>query len=380
MYAALRDHDPVHRVEDNGDGQDYYVLSRFEDIFAAGVDGELFTSTNGITPSYNDMALHKGRELPIVMMDGPEHIELRKTILERFKPARLEPLQHELRAFIVKCLEQFRSDGGGDLIVDLCKPLPSLFVSRMLGVPTEDRRLFDDWAWKVASASATGELMAAGDAVMEMIDYFSKLLEARRSNPEDDLISDLAQARPDSGTPLSDEKILGVCFTMVLGGNDTATGLLGAAAEYLSTFPEQRTELLNDPSMSKGAIEEFLRLASPVQGLARTATRDITLHGTVIPAGRKVLLLYGSGNRDPRRFGADAEQCDIRRNARPHLTFSSGAHMCIGAAAARLQGQLFVEELLARCPRFDVDVEHGEFAEGNFVRRYDRLPFLVEKQ
>ncbi|MBT8152289.1 MAG: cytochrome P450, partial [Gammaproteobacteria bacterium] len=278
MYAALREHDPVHHVTNTGEGEDYYVLSRFEDIFAAGVDGELYTSTKGITPSYNDMALHRGRELPIVMMDGPEHIELRQTILERFKPARLAPLQQQLRDFIVDRLEQFRVDGGGDMIVDLCKPLPSLFVSRMLGVPLAERTLFDDWAWKVASASATGELMAAGDAVMEMVEYFGKLLAARRKNPEDDLVSDLAHAMPASGVPLSDEKILGVCFTMVLGGNDTATGLLGGTAEILTAFPDQRAQLLSDPSLIKNAIEEFLRLTSPVQGLARTATRDITLH------------------------------------------------------------------------------------------------------
>jgi cytochrome P450 len=162
---------------------------------------------------------------------------------------------------------------------------------------------------------------------------------------------------------------------MVAGGNDTTTGLLGVAAELLTEHPDERRRLLADPGAIGPAVEELLRLASPVQGLARTTTRTVELHGTTIPQGRKVLLLYASANRDPREFGPDAEGCDLGRQVRRSMSFGYGAHHCLGAAAARLQARVALEELLARYPDFGVDAAAGTFAEGNYVRRYASLPF-----
>ena len=133
--------------------------------------------------------------------------------------------------------------------------------------------------------------------------------------------------------------------------------------------------LLEDPGRIPNAVEEFLRLTSPVQGLARMTTRDVELEGRAIPKGRKVLLIYASANRDEREFGADAAECDVTRRSRRILSFSYGPHLCIGAAAARLQARVAIEELLARCPGFRVDPARGRFAPGNFVRRYEALPF-----
>jgi len=376
MYARLREEAPVYRVADNGEGEDYYVLSRYQDVFAAGVDGETFTSTKGLTFSYKDMELHEGRDTPIVMMDGPEHMELRQVALKRFKPQHLAKIEPALRDFVVQQIDKLKADGGGDVVAELFKPLPSLFVSMALGVPAVDRHQFDEWAWAVASASATGDVMAAGEAIMQMVGYFGQLIAERTESPGDDMISDLVHAELKDGGKLAIEKIIGVGFTMVLGGNDTATGLMGGAAEILTQYPDQKDMLTADPGRIKNAIEEFLRLTSPVQGLARTATKDVSLHGVTIPEGRKVMLLYASANRDPREYGEFAEACDISRQVRRHVTFSSGAHMCIGAAAARMQAGIMLEELLARCPEFTVDYENGTFAQGNFVRRYDSLPFL----
>ncbi len=269
--------------------------------------------------------------------------------------------------------------GGGDIIEKLCKPLPSLFVCLSLGVPLSDRKLFDDWAWKVASASASGNVMAASDAVMEMVAYFSQMIADRRANPRDDMISALVHAELEDGGRLSDEKIFGMGFTMVLGGNDTTTGLLGSSLEYLTRYPEQREKLKAEPTLRKNAVNEFLRLSTPVQGLARTVTRDVVRHGVDIPEGRKILLLYASANRDELVFGTNSEKCDVARNIKQHLAFSAGAHMCIGAAAARMQGEIFLEEIINQCPDFSVDYQAGTFAEGHFVRRYDLLPFNVNR-
>lgn len=339
-YRTLRDKYPAHRVPDNGEGEDYYVFSRYQDVFNASMDGETYTSTKGLTHSYNVMALHEGRELPIVMMDGPEHIELRHVALKRFVADKLKALEPQLRQFAIEKIDKIIEQGGGDIVKELFKPIPSLFVALSLGAPLEDRVLFDDWAWAVASASATGNVMAASDAIAGMVGYFGKLMEDRRANPGDNMIYELVHAELKNGGQLSVEKILGLGFTMVLGGNDTATGLLSGAAQIFTENSDQRAALWQDPVLMKNAIEEFLRLTSPVQGLARTVTKDVYVHGITIPEGRKVMLLYGSANRDDREFGDDAETCDITRKFKRHVAFSSGAHTCIGAAGARMQARV----------------------------------------
>ena len=375
MYKKLREEAPVYRVPDNGEGEGYYVFSKHADVFEASVDGATYTSTKGITHSYKDMELHQGRDLPIVNMDGPEHIELRRISLERFKPKHLAPAEAKMREFVAEQLDEIIETGSDKIIEKLCKPLPSFFVALSLGVPLSDRKLFDDWAWKVASASASGNVMAASDAVIEMVAYFNQMITDRQANPKDDMISALVHAKLDGGGRLSNEKIFGMGFTMVLGGNDTSAGLLGATLEYLTRHPEQRARLIANPDLRKNAVIEFLRLSTPVQGLARTVTKDITKRGVTIAEGRKVMLLYASANRDEEVFGKDADDCNVARTIKQHMAFSAGAHMCIGAAAARMQGEIFLDEILERCPDFTVDYQSANFSEGHFVRRHESLPF-----
>ena len=204
--------------------------------------------------------------------------------------------------------------------------------------------------------------------------YFSEMIERVRKNPGDDMISALVHARPHGGE-VSLARILGFAFTMVTGGNDTATGLLSGAAELLTRNPDQQVLLAKEPRRIPNAVEEFLRLTSPAQGLARMTTRDVTIEGKTIPKDRKVLLLYAAANRDEREFGPDAEECDISRKIRRHVALSYGPHHCIGAAAVRLQARVALEELIGRCPAFRVDFAAGAFAGGNYVRRYISMPF-----
>jgi cytochrome P450 len=372
MYAALRDDDPVHHVADG----DYWVLSRFEDVLAAAQDTTRFSSAQGLTFTYDDMARAGLREAaPMVMLDPPEHTAFRRLVARGFTPRQVVALEPEVRAFVVARLTELREAGGEhDIVATLFKPLPSLVVAHYLGVPAADRHRFDRWTDAIVAANAAGDVLAAPEAVGDLFGYFSELIARRRVEPGDDTLSQLvAMGDGDPEVPLI--RILGFAFTMVAGGNDTTTGLLGGAADLLTSEPAQRRMLRDDPTRIPDAVDELLRLTSPVQGLARTVTTDVTIRGTTIPAGRKVMLLYGSANRDPREFGADAEHLDVRRAPRQILTFSFGAHFCLGAAAARLQGRIVLEELLARCPEFAVDAERGVFAPGSFVRRYDALPF-----
>lgn len=376
MYRALRDHDPVHHVEPDGGEGDYWVLSRFGHVLAAAVDAATFSSAEGLTFTYGEKE-KLGIEAPIVMMDPPEHTALRKLAIKHFTPRQVRALDPMIRAFVVERVERLREVGEGDVVAELLKPLPSLVVAHFLGVPREDRELFDRWTEAIVAANATGDVLGAADAVAEMFRYFSFLIEKRRSQPGDDVISALVHGRLANEEEVSQAKILGMGFTMVTGGNDTTTGLLGGALELLTRHPDQRALLLAGRVSTKNAVEEFLRLSSPVQGLARTTTRDVEVAGVTIPRGRKVMLLYGSANRDEREFGPDAEQCDVSRKIKRILSFSYGPHHCIGAAAARLQARIAIEELLGRCPDFCVAPDRGCYAPGHFVRRYQSLPFLA---
>ena len=373
MYSALRDHDPAHHVEEG----DYWVLSRFNDVMEAARDTTTFSSAQGLTFMYDDMDKVGVRDVaPIVMLDPPEHTEFRRLVSKGFTPRQVVEIEPEVRAFVVERLERLRDLGEADVVAELFKPLASLVVAHYLGVPEPDRPNFHRWTEAIVAATASGDPLAAPEAVADLFSYFSDLIERRRAEPGSDTISKLVIAgRADPGVPLV--RILGFAFTMVAGGNDTAIGLLGGAAELLTARPDQRSLLVNDPDLIPDAVEELLRLTSPVQGLARTTTTSIEMHGKTIPSNRKVMLLYGSANRDPRQFGTDADELNVTRRPEQILTFSFGEHYCLGAAAARLQGRVVLEELLARCPGFAVDAARGEFAPGHFVRRHETLPFLA---
>lgn len=380
MYAALRDHDPVHHVDTGNPAHDYWVLSRHADIWAAARDHETFSSAQGLTVNYGELELiGLADNPPMVMQDPPVHTEFRKLVARGFTPRQVESVEPKVREFVIERIERLRADGGGDIVSALFKPLPSMVVAHYLGVPDEDRARFDGWTDAiVAAATEAGGVATASEAVLEMMTYFSGLIEKRRSDPADDTVSHLVAAGLGAdGDVAGLLSILAFTFTMVAGGNDTTTGLLGGATQLLNQNPEQRRLLAGDPDLISDAVEEFLRLTSPVQGLARTASRDVTIENTTIPAGRKVLLLYGSANRDERQYGANAAELDVCRRPRNILTFSHGAHHCLGAAAARMQARVTLTELLTRCPEIEVDESGIVWAEGNYVRRPVSVPVRI---
>lgn len=381
MYKALRDHDPVHHVvpTDRPD-HDYYILSRHADIWAAARDHETFSSAQGLTVNYHELELIGLQDNPpMVMQDPPVHTEFRKLVSRGFTPRQVEAVEPKVREFVVERIERLRANGGGDIVTELFKPLPSMVVAHYLGVPEEDRTQFDGWTEAIVAANTeVNGIASAGDAVTSMMTYFTGLIERRRHEPEDDTISHLVAAGVGAdGDVAGMLSVLAFTFTMVTGGNDTTTGMLGGSMQLLHERPDQRRLLVDNPDLIPDAVDELLRLTSPVQGLARTATRDVTIGDTTVPAGRKVLLLYGSGNRDERQYGPDAGELDVRRCPRNILTFSHGAHHCLGAAAARMQSRVALTELLSRCPDFEVDVAGIVWAGGNYVRRPLSVPFRV---
>ncbi|WP_197505186.1 cytochrome P450 [Mycobacterium sp. 1245499.0] len=382
MYRALRDHDPVHHVVPaNHPEHDYYVLSRHADVWAAARDHETFSSAKGLTVNYDDLELIGLQDNPpFVMQDPPVHTQFRKLVSRGFTPRQVEAVEPKVTEFVVERIEGLRSAGGGDIVAELFKPLPSMVVAHYLGVPEEDWAQFDGWTQAIVAANTAeggvaGALETVGDAVGSMMAYFTGLIERRRTEPEDDTISHLVAAGVGANGDIAGTlSILAFTFTMVTGGNDTVTGMLGGSMPLLHERPDQRQLLVDDPDRIPDAVEELLRMTSPVQGLARTVTRDVTVGETTIPAGRRVLLLYGSANRDERQYGSDAGELDVTRCPRNILTFSHGAHHCLGAAAARMQSRVALTELLTRCPDFEVDESGIVWAGGSYVRRPLSVP------
>ena len=385
MYRALRDHDPVHRVIPQDEPEDdYYVLSRHADIFAAARDHQTFSSADGLTVNYGELDLiGLADNPPMVMQDPPVHTEFRKLVSRGFTPRQVESVEPKVREYVIERIERIKANGSGDIVAELFKPLPSMVVAHYLGVPEGDRDQFDGWTEAIVAANTAeggigGALATLGDALGGMMAYFTELIERRRAEPEDDTVSHLVAAGVGADGDIAGVlSILAFTFTMVTGGNDTTTGMLGGTVQLLHQRPDQRRLLAENPDLISDSVDEFLRLIAPVQMLGRTVTRDVTIGDTTIPAGRRVMFLYGSGNRDERQYGANAGELDVTRKPRNILSFSHGAHHCLGAAAARMQSRVALTELMSRIPEFEVDEDAIVWAGGSYVRRPLSVPFRV---
>lgn len=370
MYRALRDHDPVHHV---GLG-DYWVLTRHAHVQDAARDHATFSSAHGLTTEYGELErIGLVDNPPMVMTDPPVHTDFRKLVSRGFTPRQVESIEPFVADFVIDRIERLRAAGGGDIVRQLFKPLPSMVVAHYLGVPPEDWDRFDRWTDAIVAANTGSQSSEPAEAVGEMMGYFSDLIEWRRTHPGDDTVSHLVSAGQ-GDDPAGLLRILAFTFTMVAGGNDTTTGLLGGSVLLLEHRADQRALALRD---LPAAVEELLRLTSPVQGLARTTTRAVEIEGVTIPAGRKVLLAYGAANRDDRAYGPTADELDVTRNPRHILTFALGAHHCLGAAAARMVGRVALREFLTRIGEFEVDHDGVVWAPGSYVRRPVSVPLRV---
>jgi cytochrome P450 len=379
FYRRLRDEHPVYYNE----RMDFYVLSRYEDIFHALRRPQLFSSAQGLTPAKDEIS-QLGLPPTFIMMDPPDHTRLRRLITKAFTPDTVRELEPTIRQFVidhVEAMKQKSADGGEvDLIEGIASPLPTMVVANILGVPPEDRVKFDPWSDAITSASADFalDLKQAIGAVQGLVSYFGAMCQARRAKPTGDMISKLTQAEVE-GETLSDWDILGFCFVMIAGGNDTTTNLIGNSMKFLHDYPDQHREMLGNPSLIPNAIEELLRIESVVQGLSRTTTEDVELHGTRIPAGSKVHNIYASGNRDPRHWGDDADELDIHRKIDRHLSFAQGPHFCIGAHVARLMVRTYFEEMGARIgENFEIDWDRAERRHSAFTRGFTKIPIHIK--
>lgn len=382
-YRRLRETDPVHFHR--GDGTtahpDFWALARYADVDAAVCDPGTFSSASGLT-FYRDEIEKLGLAPTIVMMDPPEHSGKRRLLAKAFSPKRVASTEPQIRAFVrgrlAEMAERYDDDEVVDLHRDFSAQIPTHLLAHLFDLPTADRPLFGPWVSALTTLQEEGFRPAglgggAVSAVAEMFAYFGELIASRRAAPGEDLISALTRAEID-GERLDDWDILGFCFVIVAGGNDTTGNLISHTVALLDEHPRQRELLVADPGLIPGALSECLRYESSVQALARTTTREVTVGGVTIPAGEKVMMLYGSANRDEREFGPTAEQLDIRREIAGHLGFARGPHFCIGSHFARLQARIAVEELYAAHPTVGVDRDSAVRALSPFTRGFVSLP------
>jgi len=347
VYRELRDAHPVYRNESRG----FWAISRFADVWDIVHDPARFSSAQGVTL---DTADADPSRPTILTLDPPRHDQLRAIVSRAFTPRRIAELEPSIRTLAVELAEAGCDAGRFDLVRDLAAPLPTIVIADLLGVDRADREQFRHWSDQMIQRDpgSPASQAAAREGARSLYRYFADVVADRRTRHRDDLVTALLDAEVD-GVHLTDNEILAFCLLLLVAGNETTTNLISNTAVLLAEQPDQRRLLVEKPELLPGAIEELLRFESPVQALARTATVDVELHGERIAAGDKVLLLFGSANRDEREFVA-ADRFDVTRAPGRHLAFGHGAHFCLGASLARLEARVAYEELLRLMPAYEL--------------------------
>jgi cytochrome P450 len=356
-YRRLRDEAPVYYNAK----WDFWALSRYDDVAPATKDHETYSSAKGATL---DMVKAHDDAIPvpkvIISMDPPEHQKMRKLVSNVFTPRAITSLESVVREKVYERIEEL-DPSSFDVVADFSALFPNDVITAMLGVPTEDRDQIRRWV-DLLLERHPGEIAvpAAGfEASMNTGIYYYNLIQKRRAEPQDDMISRLIETeieRDGQVEKLTDVDIAGFATLLGGAGAETVTKLVGNAIVAFADFPDQWQKLRDDHSKIPAAVEELLRFEAPSQYQVRTAMRDVTLHGITIPAGSAVLLVTGSATRDERMF-ADPDRLDIDRERKMgfNLALGYGIHSCLGAALARMEGRIAFEALLDLIPEYEVD-------------------------
>jgi cytochrome P450 len=374
LYKRLRDEAPLYY----NDGYDFYAVSRYEDCERGLVDAKRFISGRG-----GILELIKANvELPpgtLIFEDPPAH-DLHRSLLSRvFTPRRVAALEPKIREFCADSLDPLVGVDEFDLIADLGAQMPMRVVGMLFGIPEADQAAVRDMTDRNLRTRA-GETMEVSARPTFGSETFEEYIDWRIEHPSDDLMTELLHTEFEdehgvTRTLTRDEALL--YTTVVAGaGNETTTRFIGWAGKVLAENPDQRRELVEDRSLVNNAVEELLRYESPGPQVGRYVPEDVEVHGETVPAGSAMLFIVSAANRDERRYD-DPDRFDIHRNVGQHLAFGYGIHYCLGAALARLEGRVALDELLSRFPEWDVDLDRAKIAPTSTVRGFETLPVLV---
>lgn len=349
IYKRMRDEFPVWK---DPKGR-FYALSRHADVLEATRDWETYSSVGRQDSAYSKPTMNS--------FDPPRHTKLRAIVSRAFTPRRVSDLEPAIRAMAARLLDDFVPKGKADLVSQYASLLPSMVIGKLIGLPDElvpvCRALTDEHMRHTHPSQSTGPTQKA-------YAIFAELYAERRRAPRDDLMTALLQAEIE-GERLAEDDLLAFGWLLLVGGNDTTTNLIGNGLELFWRHPEVRRALVENPALMGGAVDEVLRFASPTYSLPRRTTRAVVLHGTTIPAGSQIHLLWSSANLDEREF-PDPERFDIRRGAVRHLALGHGIHYCLGASLAKLEAEVAWQDLLARIPEYRIVEAPRHFASSTF--------------
>jgi cytochrome P450 len=361
-YRQLRDTAPVCYSAD----RDLWFVSRYADVHDAINNPTVFSSAQGVVPSgfVSDTPV-------LITMDPPDHTVLRKTVQRAFSPKQIAEMEVHIRDIARRLLGAMPRDREVDAVAVFTDQLPLLVMTELLGVDVADREMFKRCGETIVSGKDTS-VMAAAQA--ELTEYLAGVFAARRAEPRQDFITKLVSPT-EAGESLSDGELLGLCFLLLVAGTETTTGGLGTGVLLLDRYRSARRDLLATPELMTSAVEEVLRFDAPTQGLSRVVTRDVELHGTTIPAGSRVHLLFASANRDERQF-PNPDHFDINRSPNQHLAFGFGSHYCIGASLARMEIKVGLAELLRVAPDYTVVTRRVARLTSDTNRTFSTLPLV----
>ena len=382
IWKRLRDERPLYYNE----RYDFFALSRFADVQRCSVDWETYVSSKGTVLELIKEIVKGSFEVPagsIIFEDPPDHDLHRGLLARAFTPRRMKELEPKVREFCARCLDPLVGAGGFDFVHDLGTPVPMWTIGMLLGIPEQDQAAIreqidaglrlDEGAMPETTSMATAA--DQGDAFEEYIDW-------RADHPSDDVMTELLHAEVEDETGarrLTRDEVLGFVNLLAAAGNETTTRLIGWAGKVLAEHPDQRRELADDRSLVPNAIEELLRYESPSPVQARYVTNDVEHYGEVVPAGSVMVLLTAAANRDEREF-PEPDRFDIYRTIGHHVAFGYGVHFCLGAALARLEGRVALDEVVQRFPTWEVDWDNAVQARTSTVRGWERLPVFVVRQ
>jgi cytochrome P450 len=373
-WRRLREEAPLYFNEEHN----FYALSRFEDVEQALVNWETFSSAKGAILEL----IQAGVDIPpgiIIFEDPPIHDVHRGLMSRVFTPKKMGALEPQIRDLCAQSLDPLVGADEIDIISDLGAQMPMRVIGMLLGIPEQDQESVRDRSDRNLRVEE-GEKMQFDDGLAIGTDMFAEYIEWRAKHPSDDLMTELLTAEFEDETGvvrrLTREEVLMYVSVVAGAGNETTTRLIGWAGKVLSDFPDERRALVDDPSLIPNAIEELLRYEPPAPHVARSVTKDVEYYGETVPEGNVMLMLMGSANRDDRRF-PDGDRFDVRRKAKTHISFGFGVHFCLGAALARLEGRVALEELLVRFPEWTVDTERARLSPTSTVRGWETLPVTV---
>jgi len=374
VYRRLREEAPLYYNEHH----DFYAVSRYEDVERGLVEAPTFISGRGGILEL----IRANIELPpgvFIFEDPPAHTIHRRLMARVFSPRRVSVLEDKVRQFCIQCLEPLIGTDRFDIIANLASQVPMKTISMLLGIPESDQEAVRDHADANLRTEAGQPMQVSAEGLLTG-EIFADYIEWRAQHPSDDLMTDLLEAEfvDETGTSrrLERQELLTYLEVISGAGNETTNRLIGWTAKVLAEHPDQRREVVKDRALIPNTVEEILRYEPPAHHIARVAARDVDVLDHTLPEGGILMCLIGSANRDSRRY-ADGDSFDVHREVGPTLTFGQGIHFCLGAALARLEGRIVLDELLNRFPDWDVDLETAKLSPTSTVRGWESLPVVV---